>query len=112
MEESGSESDGESSVVHSKPVLLNQPSQGYDYVEPVRSASSVSTPTHEPFASDSLGDTVVRLDRAMARLKIAQMQAETSGSLNVSGLSEQLGDGTSSGDGGDGEPQEDLVVSL
>ena len=42
----------------------------------MHSATSVSTPTEEqPFAVDSLGETVVRLDKAMARLKLAQEQA-------------------------------------
>ena len=41
---------------------------GFDYAEAVHSASSVSTPptsflTDEPFASDNLGDTVIRLDK-------------------------------------------------
>ena len=34
-------------------------SSKFDYIEPVESASSVSTPV-EPFASDALGDTVIR----------------------------------------------------
>lgn len=106
MEESDSESDGGSSVVHSKPILLNQQNQGFDYVEPVQSASSVSTPTHEPFAANSVGDTVVKLDRAMARLRLARMQAEASDTLDVSDLSEQQGDDT----GGGGETQEDTIA--
>ena len=42
---------------------------GFDYVEPVESGSSVSTPPtsslpdDEPFASDNLGDTVIKLDK-------------------------------------------------
>ena len=96
MEESASESDGGSSVVRSKPVAQNRPSQAFDYVEPVHSASSVSTPTsQEPFVSDSLGETVIRLDRAMARLHVAQGQDGGTDRLNVSG--EQLGEAASKG---------------
>ena len=40
---------------------------GFDYVEPVESGSSLATPPSsipdDPFASESLGDTVIRLDR-------------------------------------------------
>lgn len=51
-------------------MLLNRPSQGFDYAEAVNSASSVATPPNEPFASDDLGETVVRLDKAMARMRL------------------------------------------
>ncbi len=71
-----SESEDGGSKVRSKPVLLNRPSQAFDYVEAVNSASSISTPPHEPFASDDLGDTVVKLDKAVARMRLLQKQSE------------------------------------
>ena len=60
----------------SKPPLVKTNSQKYDYVEPVNSASSLSTPPNsslisddQPFASESLGATAVRLDKTMAKVK-------------------------------------------
>ena len=44
-------------------------SDRFDYVEPVDTTSSMSTPTssnywdNDPFAKDSLGDTVIHLDK-------------------------------------------------
>lgn len=60
---SASEEEGGSSVVRSKPTLQNRPSLAFDYIEAANSASSVSTPTNEPFASDDLGETVIKLDK-------------------------------------------------
>lgn len=34
----------------------------------MKSASSVSTPPDEPFASDNLGETVINLTKAVARM--------------------------------------------
>ena len=34
----------------------------HDYSEPAESATTLSTPPVEPFASDNLGDTVIHLD--------------------------------------------------
>ncbi len=85
MEESESEEDS------------SRPPRAFDYAEPVHSASSVSTPTEDqPFAMDSLGETVVRLDKAMARLQMAKRQVEAGESLDVSG--ELLTEGTSEGE--------------
>ena len=58
----------EDEAVRSKPPLPQSTSMGFDYVEPVHSASSVSTPPassipDDPFASDNLGDTVIKLDK-------------------------------------------------
>ncbi len=50
----------------SQPTLPRTRSAGYDYVEPVGSGSSVSSPASsedEPFASDKLGETVIKLDK-------------------------------------------------
>lgn len=67
----GEVSDSEASeVVRTKPVLLNRPSQGYDYMEAVNSASSVSTPPNEPFESSSLGETVIRVDPSDAHRRV------------------------------------------
>ena len=54
---------------------------------------------------DSLGETVVRLDRAMARLQMAKRQVEAAESLDVSG--ELLTEGTS--EGGEVQHQEYMV---
>ena len=56
------------------PPLNKSNSQKYDYVEPVHSASSLSTPPNssfsdEPFASESLGATAIRLDKTMVKIK-------------------------------------------
>lgn len=67
-----SESEGGSSVVRSKPVQLNGPGQGFDYAEAVNSASSVSTPPDEPFASSDLGDAVIRQERTRTYMKLTQ----------------------------------------
>ena len=56
-------------AVPSKPPLMKSNSQKYDYAEAVHSASSLSTVSDEPFASDSLGATAIRLDKAMAKTK-------------------------------------------
>ena len=57
----------EDEAVRSKPPLPQSTSMGFDYVEAVHSASSVSTPPasipDDPFASDNLGDTVIKLDK-------------------------------------------------
>lgn len=71
-----SDSDEDSSVVRSKPVLLNRPSQGFDYVEAVNSASSVSTPPNDPFASSDLGETVIKLDKAVTHMRSLQLGPE------------------------------------
>ncbi len=44
----------------------------FDYTEPVDSASSVSTPPimEEPFASDVLGDTVIKTGKVSGRMCI------------------------------------------
>lgn len=60
---------GSSSVVRSKLPLQNRPSQGFDYMEAVNSASSVSTPPNEPFAQDALGETVIKMDRVVTHMK-------------------------------------------
>lgn len=54
-----------------KPPLLNTSSQAFDYVELVQSASSLSTPPcpDQPFASEDLGETVIRLDKALSQAK-------------------------------------------
>ena len=65
-----------------KPPLVKTNSQKYDYVEPVHSASSLSTPPHsssfsdEPFASESLGATAIRLDKEMAKMKRKMVSSE------------------------------------
>ena len=81
--ESGATTEEESSAaVSSKPPpgpgpappLNKSNSQKYDYVEPVHSASSLSTPPNssfsdEPFASESLGATAICLGKTMAKIK-------------------------------------------
>lgn len=73
--ESGVTTEEETGGDQSKPPLVKSNSQKYDYVEPVHSASSMSTPpqsssfSDEPFASESLGATAVRLDKTMAKMK-------------------------------------------
>ena len=46
----------------------------HDYSEPAESATTLSTPPVEPFASDNLGDTVIHLD-------IVRMQSNNSNKL-------------------------------
>lgn len=81
--ESGATTEEESSAaVSSKPPpgpgpvppLNKSNSQKYDYVEPVHSASSLSTPPNssfsdDPFASESLGATAICLGKTMAKIK-------------------------------------------
>ena len=63
----------EDEAVRSKPPLPQSTSMGFDYVEAVHSASSVSTPPasipDDPFASDNLGDTVIKLDKVRGSSK-------------------------------------------
>ena len=72
---SGSERDGE---VRSKPAgrgAIAPAGRQFDYMEAVQSASSVSTPPDEPFASEDLGETVVKLNKTvthMTHMKLAQ----------------------------------------
>lgn len=40
----------------------------HDYSEPAESATTLSTPPVEPFASDNLGDTVIHLDVVRIRV--------------------------------------------
>ena len=73
--ENGATTEEESAAVAKPPPPLNKSnSQKYDYIEPVHSASSLSTPPNssfsdEPFASESLGATAIRLDKTMAKIK-------------------------------------------
>ena len=83
-------------------------SQDDDGIETVHSASAVSTPPHEPFTSNSVRDTVVKLDQAMARLRLSRMQTEMSDRLDVSGLNKQQGSAANGGGG----LQENIVISL
>ena len=60
-----------------KALALNS-NLGFDYVEPVDSASSMSTPPpsslpDDPFASDNLGETVIRLDKVCLYMNHAHM---------------------------------------
>ncbi|PVD34338.1 hypothetical protein C0Q70_05609 [Pomacea canaliculata] len=52
----------------------------FDYTEAAVSTSSVSTPTNEvgesPFSRDSLGDTVIHLDKALAKMRLEMQQAD------------------------------------
>ena len=64
-------------MVRAKPLLDNRSSQGFDYIEAVNSASSVSTPPNEPFAADDLGDTVIKLDNAMNCVRKNQSESFT-----------------------------------
>ena len=64
-----SDSQEEEGVVRSKP-LRNRTSQAFDYLEAVNSASSVSTPPNDPFASDDLGETVIKLNKAVTHMKL------------------------------------------
>ena len=73
--ESGMTTEEETGGDQSKPPMVKSNSQKYDYIEPVQSASSMSTPprsssfSDEPFVSDHLGATAVRLDKDMAKVK-------------------------------------------
>ena len=90
--ESGITTEEETGGDQSKPPLVKSNSQKYDYIEPVQSASSMSTPprsspfSDEPFASDNLGDTAVRLDKEMAKVKgqVVIRGGEGSSSLRLS----------------------------
>ena len=68
LEQTSSESEGSTEEEPPQPSELT--SQVYDYVELVQSASSLSTPPcpDQPFAADDLGETVIRRDRALAKL--------------------------------------------
>ncbi|XP_076446756.1 uncharacterized protein LOC143284040 isoform X2 [Babylonia areolata] len=52
----------------------------FDYAEPAVTTSSLSTPTNDvgesPFSRDSLGDTVIHLDKALDKMKRELQQAE------------------------------------
>ncbi|KAL8569320.1 hypothetical protein ACOMHN_024268 [Nucella lapillus] len=52
----------------------------FDYAEAALTTSSLSTPTNDvgesPFSRDSLGDTVIHLDKALAKMKKDMQQAE------------------------------------
>ncbi len=66
-------------MVRSKPL----PPEGreFDYAVDVNSASSVSTPSpNEPFASDNLGETVIKVDQAITHTYTA---AEEDSSFTV-----------------------------
>lgn len=56
-----------------KPPISHSTSEAFDYVELVHSASSLSTPpctsSDQPFASEDLGETVICLDKAMAKMR-------------------------------------------
>ena len=100
--ESGATTEEESSAaVSSKPPpgpappLNKSNSQKYDYVEPVHSASSLSTPPNssfsdEPFASESLGATAICLGKTMAKIK---------GEVAFGSGGEQEGEGEGEGSG-------------
>lgn len=64
-------------MVRSKP----PPGEGqeFDYVEAVNSASSVSTPPDDPFASDSLGETVIKVDKAVTHKMYTLPENDDSG---------------------------------
>ena len=55
-------SEGEVVAGVSRHKMRQTSKQAYDYAEPVESASSISTPpaAEDPFASDNLGDTVIK----------------------------------------------------
>lgn len=74
-------------MVRSKPLVLpNRPSQGFDYMEAVNSASSVSTPPNdEPFASSNLGETVIKLNEAVTHVG-AGREAAASGKAAAASL--------------------------
>lgn len=61
-------------MVRSKPAAggASGPGQQFDYMEAVRSASSVSTPPDEPFASEDLGETVIKLNKAVTHMKLTR----------------------------------------
>ena len=68
-------------------------------MEPINSASSVSTPLvgssmlDDPFASDNLGNTVIRMDTAMTRLRAQQQSAGVqTPSLGAGPLAREGGD--------------------
>ena len=44
----------------------------HDYSEPAESATTLSTPPVEPFASDNLGDTVIHLDIVSIQVKVVK----------------------------------------
>lgn len=44
----------------------------FDYMEVAQSASTVSTPPDEPFASDDLGETVIKLNKTVTHMKLAR----------------------------------------
>jgi len=47
-----------------------QQAGAHDYSEPAESATTLSTPPVEPFASDNLGDTVIHLDIVRIALQV------------------------------------------
>ncbi|XP_064636213.1 pericentriolar material 1 protein-like isoform X3 [Lineus longissimus] len=66
----------------------------YDYIENVNSVSSLSTPTsttgwENPFAQDSLGDTVIHLDKAMQRMREYERKLALAGGKDPDGASPQ-----------------------
>ncbi|XP_064404247.1 pericentriolar material 1 protein-like isoform X4 [Halichondria panicea] len=70
LEPTSSESEGTTEEEPPQPQPSELTSQVYDYVELAQSGSSLSTPPcpDQPFAADDLGDTVIRRDRALAKL--------------------------------------------
>ena len=70
--ESGTDQTPSDSLVTSDDELnKGKPPQAgaHDYSEPAESATTLSTPPVEPFASDNLGDTVIHLDLVRRQFK-------------------------------------------
>ncbi|XP_055958711.1 pericentriolar material 1 protein isoform X2 [Patella vulgata] len=62
----------------------------YDYTEQVENTSSLSTPStgliESPFANESLGDTVIHLDKALERMREMERKELEEGRLNEQSL--------------------------
>ena len=67
-------------MVRSKPRPQPHEGQAFDYAEAVNSASSVSTTPNntDPFASDDLGETVIRVDKAVTHMLHSANEGEDS----------------------------------
>ena len=64
-------SEGEVVAGVSRHKMRQTSKQAYDYAEPVESASSISTPPaiEDPFASDNLGDTVIKFGDSLQQVR-------------------------------------------
>ncbi|KAK7496607.1 hypothetical protein BaRGS_00012259 [Batillaria attramentaria] len=86
----------------------------FDYVENAATTSSLSTPTNDvgesPFSRDSLGETVIHLDKALAKMRREMQQADQERAERVRDAMETKQEG--GGDGGGDQGSESSVSDM